>query len=109
MPSGASTSFRPPRFRIEIGTRTVMVRPSLLIFGFAITLPSCFRPDRVQLSGQVGQSFGPQPDVDAVRADIDALDQQLDDARLLGREQFVPERIEPLQRLADLGFGRARR
>jgi hypothetical protein len=33
-------SFRPPRFLIEIGTRTVMVRPSLLIFDFAITLPS---------------------------------------------------------------------
>jgi hypothetical protein len=30
---------RPPRFRIEIGTRTVMVRPSRLIFGFDITLP----------------------------------------------------------------------
>jgi hypothetical protein len=39
VPSGASTTFRPPRFRIEIGTRTVIVRPSLLIFGFAITLP----------------------------------------------------------------------
>jgi hypothetical protein len=39
-PSGASTTFLPPRFRIEIGTRTVIVRPSLLIFGFAITQPS---------------------------------------------------------------------
>jgi hypothetical protein len=40
VPSGASTSLRPPRFLMDIGTRTVMVRPSLLIFGFAITLPS---------------------------------------------------------------------
>jgi hypothetical protein len=40
VPSGANTTFRPPRFRIEIGTRTVIVRPSVLIFGFAITLPS---------------------------------------------------------------------
>jgi len=38
-PPGASTTFLPPRFRIEIGTRTVMVRPSLWIFGFAITQP----------------------------------------------------------------------
>jgi hypothetical protein len=30
-PSGVSTTFLPPRFRIEIGTRPVMVRPSLLI------------------------------------------------------------------------------
>ena len=39
-PSGASTSFRPPRLLIEIGTRTVTVRPSSLSFGLAITPPS---------------------------------------------------------------------
>lgn len=36
VPSGASTSLRPPRLRIEIGTRTVTVRPS----GLTITQPS---------------------------------------------------------------------
>src|ERR1700736_381696 len=39
-PSGASTTFRPPLFLIEIGTLTVIVRPSLFMLGFAITLPS---------------------------------------------------------------------
>ena len=29
-----------------------------------------------------------------VLADVDPLDQELDDARLLGREQLVPQRIE---------------
>ena len=38
---------------------------------------------------------------------IDPLDQQLDDARLLGREQLVPQRIEADQRLADLRLGDA--
>jgi hypothetical protein len=28
VPSGAMTNFRPPRRRMEIGTRTVTVRPS---------------------------------------------------------------------------------
>ena len=37
-------------------------------------------------------------------ADVDPLDQQLDDPRLLGREQLIPKRIEPLQRLAHIGF-----
>ena len=39
-----------------------------------------------------------QPQVKALLADIDTLDQQLDDARLLGREQLVPERVEVLER-----------
>ena len=35
--------------------------------------------------------------------DIDPLDEQLHDARLLGREQLVPQWIKPFQRLAHLG------
>jgi hypothetical protein len=27
---------------------------------------------------------------------VDSLDKQLDDARLLGREKLVPQRVEPL-------------
>ena len=61
-----------------------------------------------EIGDQLGQPLGPQPDVGAVRADIDPLDQQLDDPRLLGREQLVPERVEPLQRLAHLGLGEIR-
>jgi len=40
VPSGARTSFRPPRRRIEIGIRTVRVRPSLVRFDSLITPPS---------------------------------------------------------------------
>jgi hypothetical protein len=37
--------------------------------------------------------------------DIDPLYQQLDDTRLLGREQLVPQRVELLQRLARAVLG----
>jgi hypothetical protein len=36
--------------------------------------------------------------------DLDSLHEELNDACLLGGEELVPERIEPLQRLAYLGF-----
>ena len=39
----------------------------------------------------------PEPDVHAVRADVHALDQLRHDARLLGGEEFVPQRVEVLQ------------
>ena len=55
----------------------------------------------------MGEALRPEVDVEPVGADVDPLDQQLDDARLLGGEQLVPERIEPLQRLADVVFGQA--
>jgi hypothetical protein len=42
------------------------------------------------------------PDLEAVDPDDDARYQQLKDARLLGRKQLVPQRIEPLQGLDDL-------
>ena len=40
-------------------------------------------------------------------ADIHALDQKLDDAGLLGREQFVPQRIEFHQGVPDFALGDA--
>jgi len=92
--------FPPPRFLIEIGTRTVMVQPSLLILGFDIMLPlalawlrSVRRPDWPVLRFAAGRRARP------------THDQQLDHASLLGWEQLIPKRIEALQRLPDLGFG----
>ncbi|WP_167480859.1 hypothetical protein [Mesorhizobium waimense] len=41
-----------------------------------------------------GYALGPKADGDAVYIDVDALDQQLDDARLLGGKEFLPESIE---------------
>ena len=46
-----------------------------------------------------------EPDVQPVRADVDALDQQRHDARLLGGEEFVPQRVELLQGRAGVGLG----
>jgi hypothetical protein len=52
--------------------------------------------------------------IQAIGADIDPLDQQRNNACLLGREEFVPRRVELLQGgsgvgLGDLGAVRARR
>ena len=40
-------------------------------------------------------------DVEAVDADVDTRDQQVDNARLLGRKQLVPQWIETFERIAD--------
>jgi hypothetical protein len=37
-------------------------------------------------------------------ADINSLHQQMHDAHLLGGEEFIPERIKPLQCLAHVSF-----
>jgi len=53
-PFGANTSFRPPRFRIEIGTRTVMVRPSAGGLSTVITRrPPLSRPGGTQVCDQI--------------------------------------------------------
>jgi hypothetical protein len=41
-----------------------------------------------KISHQFSEPLDAKPDVDAVDRDVDALDQQLDNARLLGREQL---------------------
>jgi hypothetical protein len=43
-------------------------------------------------------------DILGVPADVDTLDEQLDDASLHGGEELVPQRIAPLQGIADVGF-----
>ena len=45
-----------------------------------------------------------QRDGDAVGRDVDALDQQPQDARLLGRVELVPYRLERAERLDDLAL-----
>ena len=44
-----------------------------------------------------------QPNVHAIRADINALHQQMHDAGLLSWEQFIPDGIKSRQRLLHLG------
>src|SRR5215218_3919210 len=44
-----------------------------------------------QVCDEIGQSFGPQPDVGTVRTDIYPIHEQLDDAGLLRGEQLIPQ------------------
>jgi hypothetical protein len=58
----------------------------------------------LQFGNQRLQALGPQPHLDPVRRQIHPLDQQPHDARLLGREQFIPQRRERGDRLDDLAL-----
>ncbi len=49
------------------------------------------------LACETAEPVDAQPDVSPIRADIHPLDQQRHDARLLGREEFVPQRVKPMQ------------
>jgi hypothetical protein len=60
---------------------------------------------RPHLGAERRKPLGPQADRDAIGADIDSLDEKLDDSRLLGGEKFVPQGIELFQRFAHLGLG----
>ena len=77
--------------------------PSRLISWLGIRLPSACSA-AAKLGDDAGDALGAEADGDAVDIDVDALDQQLDDARLLGREEFVPESIELDERVAHLGL-----
>ena len=94
-------SFRPPRRCSRIGMRMVRVstsRPTRSV----ITL----RPPATGRTGPERERPGPpaprrgcgfrrqQRDGDAVGSDVDPLDQQPQDARLLGRVELVPHRLE---------------
>jgi phage terminase large subunit-like protein len=55
----------------------------------------------------MGKALRSQAHVEGVGSDIDALDQQLDDAGLLGGKQFVPQGIQLLQSIAHRVFRQA--
>jgi hypothetical protein len=46
-----------------------------------------------------------QGDGDAVRRDVDPLDQQPYDARLLGRVELVPDRLERAEGFENVAWG----
>ena len=60
IPSGAMTSFRPPRLRKVSGMRTVRVRPSRLISALDITQPSAALASTADLGDKAGEPAGPQ-------------------------------------------------
>ena len=72
--------------------------PPARIWAAAIAADLRFRYYAASCSGgHIGESFGPEPDVDRTRAHVDPANKHLDYASLLRGEQFVPEWIEPLQ------------
>ena len=89
-PSGAMITLRPPRRFQVIGMWTVMrlaVELPILVRGaiaFAF-MRRCLT--RLQLLDQRLQPLGPQPHLHAIGRQVDPLDQQPDDPRLLGRNQ----------------------
>ena len=63
----------------------------------------------MELGHQGNQAVQPHVDQQGVLADDDSLEQQLDDPLLLGREKFVPQRVELLEGLPHVVLRRARR
>ena len=58
-----------------------------------------------QLADQARQPLGPDPHLQRVLLHVDPLDEQLDDARLLGGEQLAPDRGEVGEQNRDLALG----
>jgi hypothetical protein len=57
-----------------------------------------------QFSDEAANSGCVQRDGDAVGRDFDALDQEPQDARLLGRVELIPDRLKRAEGLYDLEF-----
>ena len=83
---------RPPRFTTRNGTWSApsRVSASRVSCGFSDTAHE-------HLAREAAEAVHAGPDVHAVCADVHALDQQRHDARLLGGQEFVPQRVEVLQ------------
>jgi hypothetical protein len=60
-----------------------------------------------QIAHQARQRIDAEVDVSPRRIDVDARDEQVDDASLLGGEQLIPERVEPFERIAYFGLSKA--
>ena len=63
-----------------------------------------FASPRLQFLDQRLQPFGSQPHLHAIGREVDPLDQQPDDPRLLGREQLIPHRREVGDGLDDVAL-----
>ncbi|MET4315535.1 hypothetical protein [Bradyrhizobium sp. RT4b] len=63
----------------------------------------------LQFRGERGQALDLQGDVHSLGMHVDPLDEQLDNARLFCRKQFLPKLVEPDQRAPDFGFADVKR
>ena len=88
-----------PRRIGEHGVEPAAGRERQQVLGGGASRPSCRGPPARarHLAHQPGEPVDAQAQAHAVDGDVDPLDQQLHDPRLLGREQLVPQRVE-LQR-----------
>ena len=57
-----------------------------------------------QFAEERGDAIDPELDINTVGPDINALDEEFNDAGLLGWEEFIPKRVECQQRAADVEF-----
>jgi hypothetical protein len=58
-----------------------------------------------QLGDEAGEACGFETELQAVLEHVDPLDQELQQAGLLGREELGPERIEPFEGITNLALG----
>jgi hypothetical protein len=58
-----------------------------------------------QLRDEAGQTLSPDPHLQRVLLHFDPLDEELDDPRLLGGEQLVPDRGEVGEQARDPALG----
>ena len=92
-PSGAMITLRPPRRLNVIGMWTVIVLPSKSSSpprDLPLASHAAFGLPRPKLLNQRLQPPGAQSHPHAIGRQVDPIDQQPDDPRLLGREQLVP-------------------
>jgi hypothetical protein len=68
--------------------------------------PSCRSPLVLpQLPDEAREALGPDPHLQCVLLHVDPLNEQLDNARLLGGEQLAPDRGEVGEQDGDLALG----
>src|SRR5262245_17981990 len=92
------TSRRPPRRRNRMGTVTVMNSPSGECATSGIDdAPRLALRHFPQLVDDRSEPVRPQRDAHAVELHVDAPNEQLDDTRLLGREELAPDRVDSLE------------
>jgi len=65
---------------------------------------SCRNRLPFEIFRQARKSIDPKPDLNSAFLYVDALDQQLNDTRLLGREELVPQRVQLSERVTHLSL-----
>jgi hypothetical protein len=102
-PSGTMTSYCPPLLRTANGILTVIVLPSGLETVCIVTPQISLCQDGDRPPG--AKPFRAQSDVHFRWVDVDAFHEKLNDARLFGRKELVPKRIQLFQCCTNVSLG----